>query len=78
MVVTDLFANPISAKNTVFSDRVNDTKKDSYVSMISQDSDPKINGVTRSVNESTVYVTGKTQSGGNVEYKIKMVRDILG
>lgn len=78
MVVNEFFSNPIESKDKVFSDRVSDTKKTNYTSMISQDTNPTIKGVKRSVNESVVYVTGKTSQGGEIEYKIKMVRDILG
>lgn len=78
MVVKDYFSNPTEAKDKVFADKLSQNKKDAYSAMVSQDSSPVINGVDRSVNDSTVYVTGKSSKGGEIQYKIKMTRDLVG
>ena len=39
------------------------------------DSNVTIDGVSRSMTESTVYATAKTEEGGSVQYRISMVRD---
>lgn len=78
MTVKELFANPIANKDTVFEKDMNELNKNSYISMITPDANPAILGVKRAVNDSTVYVEGKTQSGGLIEYKVRMSRDLLG
>ncbi len=77
-VTYQLFQNPISSKNTIFDNSVDSSKKDSYISMISQNSNPLIKAVDRQMMQSYVYVQSKTSAGGVVEYKITMSRDILG
>lgn len=78
MVTRELFSNPIEATNTVFADYVSDTKKADLSAMVCQDSNVSVDAVLRSVNDSTVYATGKTEKGGEVTYKIKMARSFLG
>ena len=78
MVTKTLFENPLESKDKCFSDSLTSSKVDGFISMLSQDSSPTIKGVTRSVNDSCVYVSGTTQQGGEVEYKIKMERHLLG
>ena len=43
-----------------------------------QDADPNIDGMDRSMSDSTVYVTAKTAEGGEVQYKVSLVRDLIG
>lgn len=43
-----------------------------------QDSDVKIDGVNRTMTESVVYATAKTPEGGNITYKITLIRDFIG
>lgn len=77
MITQKLFNNPSDAKEQVFASNVSDYKKDCYSAMINQDNNPNIKGVDRSLTESTVYVSAKTQTGGEVNYKIKMSRDLV-
>lgn len=78
MVAKELFNNPIEATNTVYADNLSDTKKADLSAMICQYSNAQIDAVIRTVNDSTVYVTGQTEKGANVTYKIKMVRSFVG
>ena len=78
MVAKELFSNPIAATDTVFADYLSDNKKADLSAMICQDPNAKVDAVMRSVNDSTVYVTGQTDKGSNVTYKIKMARSFLG
>ena len=77
-VAKELFNNPIEAVNTVYADNLSDTKKADLSAMICQDPNAQVDAVMRSVNDSTVYVTGQTDKGANVTYKIKMVRSFVG
>ena len=43
--------------------------------LVVTDSNVTIDGVSRSMTESTVYATAKTEEGGSVQYRISMVRD---
>lgn len=78
MVAKDYFSNPIEAKDKDFAKTVSDDQKDSFVTMINQDANAKVTAVQRSVNESSVYVTSKTDKGMDVNYKLKMTRDFIG
>lgn len=78
MVAKDLFSNPIAARDHCFASNLSENKIDSYCAMASQDSDAEILAVSRSVNESTVYVKVKTSEGKDLTYKIKMTRDLVG
>lgn len=42
------------------------------------DSDVAIDGMDKSMSNSTVYVTASTPEGGEVSYTVSMVRDMLG
>ena len=37
-----------------------------------------IDGVEQSMSSSTVYVTAKTADGGELNYRVEMVRDLVG
>lgn len=78
MVSKALLANPIEAKNWVFDDQMTDADKDFYAGGVVQDANANVVGVTRHVNDSTVYITGKTDEGADVTYKIKMIRSLIG
>ena len=45
--------------------------------VVSSDS-PTIDGVERDMTSSSVYVTTQTDQGGDISYKVSMVRDGLG
>lgn len=75
-VATQLFENPKSesvyVKDMPASD-IND-----IASIIEEGSTVKVDGVNKSMNSSTVYVTATTPEGGDVTYEVSMVRDMLG
>ena len=52
--------------------------KASMLDIVVEDSDVQVDGVNRSMSDSTVYVTANTAEGGDVTYQISMVRDMLG
>ena len=78
MVSKALLSNPIDAKNWVFDDQMSDNDKAFYAGGVIQDANAHVDGVVRNVNNSTVYITGKTDEGADVTYKIKMIRSWLG
>ena len=39
---------------------------------------PAIDGMDKSMSDSTVYVTAKTPEGGDVQYKVSLVRNMIG
>ena len=43
-----------------------------------KDSAPTINAVEKSMTDSTAYVTASTEGGGQMQYKVSMVRDMIG
>ena len=77
-VVEELFANPSAAVETLFAPEVNEEIAKSMVEPVVTDANPTIDGVDASVSESSVYVTAKTPEGGEISYRVMMVRDLLG
>lgn len=76
-VVKELFANTNNASDyfvpTMSSDSV-----DSAMRGVVSDSNVTIDGVDKSMSNSTVHVTASTSEGGDVSYTVSMVRDMLG
>ena len=60
----------------VFSKDVEDV--DSLTGPIVTDPSAEVLGVDKSMSNSTVYVKATTDQGGKVQYKISMVRDLIG
>lgn len=77
MIAKDYFANPIEAKDKVFDDSLNDSQKNNYCSMINTDPNAEVLAVTRSVNDSTAYVSASSGKGMKLTYKIKMTRYLV-
>lgn len=77
-VVEQLFADPTAAPTTVFSKDVNAENAQTMVEPVVQDSSPTIDGMDKSMSNSTVFVTATTPEGGSVQYKVSLVRDVLG
>lgn len=76
-VAEQLFADPAAAKDAVFADMSTDSV-DSMLDMVVTDANVQVDGVNRSMSNSTVYVTAHTSQGGEVAYKLSMVRDMVG
>lgn len=77
-VAEELFADPASAKQSVFSESLSASSIDSMIAPVVQDADPEILGVERTMTDSTVYAAAQTSQGGQITYKIEMVRDLIG
>lgn len=77
-VATQLFADPSAAVETAFCQEIGTEKAQSLADSVIQSNDVTVDGVDKSMNESTVYVTVKTEQGGDVKYQITMVRDMIG
>ncbi|WP_165253155.1 tetratricopeptide repeat protein [Adlercreutzia sp. ZJ304] len=77
-VAEQLFNNPDEAKNSLFADSLSEANVNSIVAPVVQDPNVSIDGVNRSMSESTVYATATTDQGGKITYKIDMVRDFVG
>lgn len=76
-VAKELFANTDKASE-YFVDSMGADKVDAAMQGVVQDKDVKVDGVEKSMSNSTVYVTASTEEGGDVNYRIEMVRDLLG
>ncbi len=76
-VAKQLFADP-SGADALVAEGVSAEGKASMLDIVVEDSDVQVDGVNRSMSDSTVYVTANTAEGGDVTYQISMVRDMLG
>lgn len=77
-VVEQLFADPQAAAGTLFADEVPAESAAAMVDPIAQDASPVIDGMDKSMSDSTAYVTATTAEGGEVQYKVSLVRDVIG
>lgn len=77
-VVKQLFNDPQAAATSVFAKEVDADKAKTMVDSVVADSNPTINGLDKSMSDSTVYVTAQTGQGGDVQYKVSLVRDMIG
>lgn len=74
-VVEELFTK----KDTnLFADDIPDESVESMVDLIDTVSSPHIDGVNKNMSNSDAYVTASTQEGGEVTYKVSLVRDLIG
>ena len=76
-VITQLFADPDNA-SSLYSAEVSDSSAASMTDALVKDSAPTINAVEKSMTDSTAYVTASTEGGGQMQYKVSMVRDMIG
>ena len=74
-VAKELLANPSDSK-ALFSKDVDSV--DALTGPVVADSSAQVLGVDKSMSNSTVYVKATTEKGGEVQYKISMVRDLIG
>lgn len=78
-VIEELFANPEAATTTLFADQVDAESASTMVGPLALTSDPTINGMDKSMSDTTAYVTAKTEQGGEMQFKVSLVRgDIVG
>ncbi len=76
-VVKGLFADTDHASNYFVSSMSSDSIEDEMRGVVA-DSNVTIDGVEKSMSNSTVHVTSTTSEGGEVSYTVSMVRDMLG
>lgn len=75
-VATQLFENPKS--ESLYVNGMPSSDIDDIASIIESGSSVKVDGVSKSMNSSTAYVTATTPEGGDVTYEVSMVRDMIG
>jgi tetratricopeptide (TPR) repeat protein len=75
-VIEELFADPKAAANSLFVD--SGAEVDDMVNIIVTDRSARIDGMNKSMSETTAYVTARTPQGGDAQYKVVLVRDMLG
>ncbi len=76
-VVKELFADTDHASNYFVSSMSSDAVDEQMRGVVS-DSNVTIDGVEKTMSNSTVHVTSTTSEGGEVSYTVSMVRDMLG
>ncbi len=76
-VTEQLFNDPEKAKDEVFADS-NEESRTALANIVVQDSNAVIEGIDRSMSDSTVYVSATTPEGSVVSYQLTMVRDFIG
>lgn len=77
-VTKQLFADPQNAPSAVFSGGVDKAEAESMVKPIAADDSITIDGMDKAMSNSSVYVTATTSDGGDVQYKVDLVRDLIG
>ena len=75
MVVTETFKSPSNSAKTNYVSGLSDEKISSYTDMIVQTDNVTIDGVNRTMNDSTVYATATTSNGGQMTYEIELARE---
>ena len=76
-VVEELFADP-EAASSVFASEVSSDQIESMTALITKDPNVAVDGMNRSMSASTVYATAATPEGGEVQYEVSLVRDLIG
>lgn len=76
-VAQQVFANP-SDTTTSYATTLSDTAKKQMSDILVKDDSIQVTGVERSMTTSKVYVTAKTEAGGDVNYCLNMARDMVG
>lgn len=77
-VVEELFADPSASSQNLFAEGLTDAEVASMTSQLPSGSEITINGINKSMSESTAYVTARTSEGAEVQYEVNMVRDMFG
>lgn len=75
-VAQQLFAD--SANRDLYAQGLSDENVADIQELMTADSAARVDGVDRTMSESMAYVTAKTPEGGEVQYKVSMVRDGVG
>ena len=75
-VVSDLFADPTN--ESLYASSLTSEDVADMAGLIPSGSTAAVDGVNRSMSTSTAYVTGTTPQGGEVQYEVSLVRDMVG
>lgn len=73
-VVEQLFSDPQAA----FASEVTEENAADMTEVLDLVSSPVIDGMDKSMSDSTVYVTAKTAEGGDMQFKVSLVRNMIG
>ncbi|MDD5806223.1 MAG: tetratricopeptide repeat protein [Eggerthellales bacterium] len=76
-VVEGFFSNTDKASE-YFTESLSQDRVASMMKSVPEDCIITIDGVEQSMSSSTVYVTAKTADGGELNYRVEMVRDLVG
>ncbi len=77
-VAQELFANPEAATDSLFAKDVSSKDAAKLAAEIPSDPNITIAGVNKTMSESKVYVVATTEQGGELQYEVSMVRDMIG
>lgn len=77
-VVEELFSDTDAAASNVFAEDISDERVQSMLAQVVEDPNATIDGMNKSMSESTAYVTASTPDGGSVQYEVSLVRDVIG
>lgn len=77
-VIEQLFEDPEDAQKTVFADGLSADTIRAMTTSIPQDSKIAIDGINMTASESEAFVTLTTENGGNVMYRVLLVRNFVG
>ena len=75
-VAEQLFANP--ADESLYSSTLSSEDIADISALIPEGSSITVDGVSKSMSTSTAYVTATTPQGGDIEYEVSLVRDMIG
>ena len=75
-VAQQLFENP--KNESLYVNGMTSSDIDDIASIVKDGSTVKVDGVDKSMNSSTAYVTATTPEGGEATYEVSMVRDMIG
>ncbi|OUO90869.1 hypothetical protein B5F40_05235 [Gordonibacter sp. An230] len=78
-VVQELFADPQAAPSTLFADEVEPDSAASMAGLIPEGAGlVGFDGMDASMSETTAHVTVETPEGGQMQYEVSLVRDLIG
>ena len=77
-VATEPFTNAEQAKSDAFISSLGTSDKEAMLALIPSGCSAQVDGIDAGMSSSTAYVTATTQQGGEVTYKVSLVRDLIG
>ena len=75
-MVEKVFANPTDAE--AYANGIGSDDMAAFKALIPEGSSITIDGIDKTMSASTAYVTLKTPKGGDVPFRVQMVRDMIG